>query len=169
MFEHLKDKRNILVTGCQRSGTRLVAKAIAHDIGFEYVDETMFQKIVPDRKINDKKFSWWNSHFGKCVFHAPQLSHECDKYPLFVVWVKRDPEKVRASMERINWQHEKDELENYGLTEGDIIKVKNDEWKKQKERLGDNCIEVNYEDLASHPLFIEQEQRKQFKWYQTTI
>lgn len=165
MFEHLKDKRNILVTGCQRSGTRLVAKAIAEDTGMEYVDETFFQPIVLDGTANENKFRWWNSRFGGCVFHAPQLSHICDDFEgLFVVWVKRNPDDVRKSMERINWKCEGIELKNYGLQSGDIIKVKNDEWEKQKTKLGE-YLEVNYEDLKDHPLWVEEHNK--FLWNQT--
>lgn len=169
MFEHLNTKRNILVTGCQRSGTRLVAKAIAQDTGFEYVDETFLVKVKPDGKANEKKLRWWNSKFGRAVFQAPQLSHKADKFNknLFVVWVKRNPKDVRASMERIDWKCEGTELENYGLTEGDIIKVKNDEWENQKAKLNGNYLEVNYEDMKDHPLFLKD--RKDFKWFQTTI
>ena len=39
MFEHLKKYSKILVTGPQRSGTRICAKMIAQDTGYHYVDE----------------------------------------------------------------------------------------------------------------------------------
>ena len=166
MFEHLKDKRNILVTGCQRSGTRLVAKAVSLDTGFEYVDETLFQPILLNGKANEAKVRWWNRYFNKAVFQAPQLSHKADQFQsIFVVWVKRDPVEVRASMERIGWKFEKTELDNYGLTDGDIITVKNEAWERQKQNLAGRFLEVDYKDMASHPLFLAK--RDNFKWYQT--
>ena len=39
MFEQLCDYRNILVTGPQRSGTRICAQMVAHDTGHGYIDE----------------------------------------------------------------------------------------------------------------------------------
>lgn len=166
MFEHLKDKRNILVTGCQRSGTRLVAKAIALDTGHEYVDETVFQPIKLNGKANEAKVRWWNRYFAKCVFQAPQLSAKCDTFHgMFVVWVRRDPVQVRASMSRIDWKFEKTELDNYGLADGDIIKIKNDMWENQKKNLEGRYLEVNYDDLKAHQLWCENHEK--FKWWQT--
>ena len=40
MFEWLSEFERIFVTGPQRSGTRICAKMIAHDIGYEFIDET---------------------------------------------------------------------------------------------------------------------------------
>ena len=39
MFEYLKEFPVVLVTGPQRSGTRICAKMIAHDTGHRFVDE----------------------------------------------------------------------------------------------------------------------------------
>jgi hypothetical protein len=165
MFEHLNDKRNILVTGCQRSGTRLVAKAIAQDTGFTYIDETVLQPLNLNGKANEFKFRFMNRFFSKQVFHAPQLSHLCDQFHgMCVVWVKRDPKEVRESMERIGWKCEAIERENYEQTEGDIITIKNTEWERQKRNIAD-FVEVNYTDMANHPLYLAD--RDDFKWWQT--
>ena len=166
MFEKLEEQRNILVTGCQRSGTRLVAKAIAEATGFEYVDETVFQPLALDGSINETKLRWWNTYFRHCVFHAPQISHKCNLFKdLFVVWVTRDPVEVRASMNRINWKYEACELANYGLPTGDIIEVKNKAWEKQKLTIPNRFLEVDYAEMKSHPMFSTE--RKDFKWWQT--
>lgn len=39
MFEHLKAYKRIVVSGPQRSGTRIVAKAVAQDTNKSFIDE----------------------------------------------------------------------------------------------------------------------------------
>jgi hypothetical protein len=164
MFENLKDHKHILVTGCQRSGTRFVARAICHDTGHTYVDETELAVELGPKMTNVDKLMfemrWWNN----LVFQAPQLSYMAGKIDdLFVVWVKRDAGEIRRSMQKIRWGCERMELANYGMTEGDIIAVKQNAFDAVKATIP--CLEVNYADLKTHPLYVAD--RANFEWCQT--
>lgn len=93
----------ILVTGCQRSGTRFYAKHLAKIEGIPYIDEDDFDVSDYDklRGLLGPKESW-------CV-HAPALKHYAERmkkaYPdIKIIWMIRDQAETVASMERIGWR-----------------------------------------------------------------
>jgi len=153
-----------LVTGPQRSGTRIMAKMISYDNNIRYVSE---QEI----KIrNIEKVERFLKQEERLVIQCPGLCHrihEFSREDTLIVMMIRNVEDIIRSQKRIKWgKFEKKELEYYGKTKGVISKVKYEQWEKQKEQII-NWIEIDYDSLKDHPLFIPKEERKNFRWNQT--
>ena len=164
MFENARTFERVFVSGPQRSGTRIVAKAIAYDTGYDYVDE---------KEVTFHDFKLLEHYLGKnkVVIQCPGLCHKLhwvtDKNTI-VVMVIRPIDEIEASEKRIGWSQvdRLAELSKYGYTEGIISKIKYDYWKTvQKPILGDRATEIVYHGLTEHPLFIKD--RKGFEWNQT--
>lgn len=159
------DFSKILVTGPQRSGTRIVAKMIAHDNGIRYISE---QKINIRSGLKVHKFLCQDERF---VIQCPGLCHCIENFAdedVLIVIVVRKVEDIIASQNRINWtkRFQVKELRQYGLTSGIISEVRYKHWQQQKKQIV-NWIEIIYEDLQNHTLFIPKKERKKFKWNQT--
>ena len=163
MFDRLTAYDTIVVTGPQRSGTHICAEMIAHDTGYDYVDDSEFGTF------NRAKFRWMCKQKGK-VIHAPGMSRWIHEIPgIFIVWMVRSEKDILASEKRIKWNGLHRECENYGVLTQNIAQVKYQYWKRyQKPIVQYRMIEVRYEDLKEHPLWIPKERRKDFKWDQTT-
>ena len=100
MFEKLKRWPRILVTGPQRSGTRIATKMIAEDTGHWFVGEEEFG-------VDSLNRLWKILEIGRniaiqCPTMAPFVSllGMRDK-DLLVVMMRRDIEDIQASRERI--------------------------------------------------------------------
>lgn len=166
----------ILVTGPQRSGTRIVAKIIAFDNKIRYVDEQEFD--VRDMISLGKLFR----EDGRMVIQCPALCYCLHDFhylfnlqDLLVVMVIRDIKDIINSQSNIKWtqdkkrtwaRYERRELEHYGRKEGIISEVKYKYWQKQKSQIP-NWLEIKYDDLKNHQLFIPKERRENFTWDQT--
>jgi len=143
--------KKILVTGTQRSGTTIVARIIASDLGYKYFDENAIGVSNVEKLQNLVKHD-------NIVIHCPAVSykiHEFDGNDTAVVFVLRSKGDVLKSQKRIGWTgaREKRELKKYGASIGDCVyDVKLKFWReKQKSRV--NGFEVQYESFASHPMF----------------
>lgn len=165
MFEHLAVHNRIVVTGPQRSGTRIGAQMIAADTGHQFVDEAEF--LVKDSDL-------WREVLKRdgVVVQAPvMLKDVVDDPPpgIFIVLMRRDLDQIHASAARIRWTEDfggnTKELRKFGLTEGDSAKVKYDYWDSH-EKLAP-FIEVPYESLQAHPMWVPEDQRKSFGHWQT--
>ena len=158
------DFPKILVTGPQRSGTRIVAKMIAHDNNILYVSEQQIRIRSKRRAGNYLKLE------ERLVIQCPGLCrwiHEFSDTNVLIVMVIRSVDDIVASQARVKWNRfQKRELEYYGKTKGVISKVRYEYWEEQKKMIS-NWIEVKYEDLKNHPLFIPKEERSDFRWNQT--
>lgn len=166
MFEHLGHFDKVLVAGPQRSGTRICAKAIAHDTKLKYIDERTFGGV--SREQFEKVFN--SSH--NVVIQCPAMSHcieEFDAVDVAILFMHRDIDDIIASQERIGWPCEKAQLAKYGLDEGIISKVRYAHWENYQKPLIQNAFDIMYTDLESHPLWVPKEQREDFKWQQTEI
>jgi len=155
----------ILVTGPQRSGTRITAKIIAHDNNIKYIDESEIKirdyTILKNLLKQDERL----------VIQCPGICHciEMFDYPgILIIMVIRDIEDIVKSQERISWgsKNKERELKLYGKKEGIISKIKYDHWEEQKNQIS-NWFEIRYDDLKNHPLFIPKKERKGFEAGQT--
>lgn len=166
MFEHLAKFRTIFVTGPQRSGTTIAARMIAHDLGYEYIDERdygahdlqMLFRVVEEQ----------------AVVQGPALSAYCHLLPrhVAVVLMRRALADIVASQDRTtlpsgkSWTDEEEivELAKYFRPQGPIAGVKYEAWETvQKPAMtaqGKTFFEVLYEDLADHPLWVAKDLRK---------
>lgn len=165
MFEHLSVHPKIVVTGPQRSGTRIAAKMIAADTGHSFVDETEFgiKDVGAFRQVLQR---------DNVVVQAPNMLKDLVDDPpagVFVVLMRRDLEQIHASEQRIRWAEvyggKKTELAKFGLSEGDPATVKYNYWDSHEKRAP--FLEVEYEALRRHPLWVPEDQRANFGPLQT--
>ena len=176
MFEHLAHHAIILVTGPQRSGTRIAAKMIAHDTGHTYVDEEAFGTY----NLRDFTLILRRSNI---VVHCPAMSHvihgvaEC--HDILVVFMLRDTDDIAASEARIQWDrgpyielahfgyHGK-RAKTYRLRGGQIAPLKYKRWEMWQKALVWHHLELSYESLAAHPLWVPKEDRHNWTPEQTS-
>jgi hypothetical protein len=167
LFEELAVHPRIVVTGPQRSGTRIAAKMIAADTGHRFIDERRFG-------VFDKR-RWREAlRAERVVVQAPTMLKEVVDNPppgIFVVLMRRDLTKIRASANRIGWDKDPRgnalELSRFGLTSGDSAQAKYDYWASREKVMP--FLELEYESLRQHPYFIPDDQRRNFGSLQTEL
>ena len=94
--------KKILVTGCQRSGTRFLAKHLAKKHNIPYIDEDMYgvrDYAALKERVQGKS--------GFCV-HGPAIKgyvqeFKADYPDAEIIWMFRDSEETVQSMQRIGW------------------------------------------------------------------
>jgi hypothetical protein len=129
MFEWLSKFERIFVTGPQRSGTRICAKMIARDTGYEFIDET---HINMDIFYN---FSSFLESKQKFVIQCPTLCryiHFFDSEDNAIILMCRNVKDIIKSQKRIKWSKEWLELIRYDCRAGAgiISIIKYDFWEK---------------------------------------
>lgn len=155
----LEQHSRILVTGPQRSGTTIAAKILAADLGYTYVDERevgvrsmtrLFEALKRDKVVIQ----------GPCF--CSQV-HWIDSENTLIVMMIRNVQDIEASQERIEWKEEELELRNYFRTVGKISNVRYKVWEDfQKPAMRLPFVELEYESLKSHIMWVDKESRKQF-------
>lgn len=173
--------KKILVTGCQRSGTRIAAKMIAKDTQNLYLDETVFNTYHFGKAIEI-----YNG-YEKFVMQCPALSAYVHLWPdfvdisdLLIVWMSRKVKDILASMRRINWEKmAQNEVYSYEHVFGkleiktSIPQMKNIFWNEiQQPRLEERNVKfINlwYDSLDGNPMWIPKEMRKDFDEKQTEL
>lgn len=176
----------VLVTGPQRSGTRIAAKMAAADLGFRFVDERAIK--VGDVRVAIDVLGV-GGETGGVVLHAPALCAESHllwdrqllPVSLAVIMVERDVEAIAASCKRIKWRPD-GEIRKYRsrpefwpyLQEGvHVAQWKYDVWRQYQWPLiqtivGDGYyIPIRYDDLSAHDLWIPPAEREGWEWDQT--
>lgn len=165
MFEGLNQFERIFVTGPQRAGTRICSKMIAQSLGYKHIDEVEFYAD-----------SWGQLEIlleqerGTVVIQCPALSryvHWFTRQDTAIVFMMRDVNDIIASQNRINWLWEYLELRKYDCPEGIISQVKYDFWEKYQKPIIHNPIEIQYEALSAHPLWVDKPERERFASFQT--
>jgi len=179
----------VLVVGCQRSGTRFVAHAIAKDMGYKYLDEqTINFSSAHNARLRLRE--------NRVVLQAPAVSSEVAAITapdVAIVWINRDRDDVIKSQQRIGWfntgseQHEWNKLWSiFEFGQDGALPMGKRNLCKEHGRLFDiNCkkceyeqlsiydmkkvfwrethvhnqFEVEYESLKSHPLWVSPEDR----------
>lgn len=160
MFEWMTRFDKILVTGPQRSGTRVCARMIARDTGHRYVDEK--EIAVGHRDLLDALCG--AEH--KFVVQCPALCHCIHEFgadDTLIILMRRKIEDIIASQERIEWGNEQDQLRrHYGGVEGPISVIRYRFWEKYQRPRIKHVLEVEYESLSGHSLWIIKERRRDF-------
>ena len=173
MFQYLKKYNHIIVTGPQRSGTRIAAQMIAKDTDYTYIDEMdIYGSSIA--MLIDKMHK--NKH---TVAQCPQLSNIAHMWPkdVFIIFMIRKIEDIINSQKRINWGlWEVMEKQNYRHTNLNmslpIANIKYMYWySHQKPALvkqgHNNFLELEFETLKNHPMWIDKPQRTNFQWNET--
>ena len=182
MFEYLESFDKILVTGPQRTGTRICAEMIMRDLdkpmqgrNVLYVDEALLNfdslaglcDVMADERLL----------VVQCPALARYVHHFGHRDDVAVVWMRRDYEDIVASQRRVDWCGGTAELLRYDRTllarafTPDCVSaavVKNEFWQQiQKPRIK-HAYEVEFESLAEHRLWVPAERRTDFEWFQTS-
>lgn len=163
MFEDLSKYRVIVVTGPQRSGTRIAAQMIANDTGHSFVDE---------REINiDSLYRFYDAYMlDKVVIQCPALArwiHHFSAEDTLICFMMRALEDIKASEKRVGWGWEPIEQIRYQVFTKPIAELKYDMWEHQKQYIF-NWQEIEYKSLRSHPLWIPKDERAEFGALQTS-
>ena len=164
MFEHLAVHSKIVVTGPQRSGTRIASQMIASDTGHEFVDEVDF--LITDTT----RFRQALARDGVVVQAPHMLKDLVDDPPpgVFVVLMRRDLSQIHASAQRIGWSElggNRTELAKLGVLEGDSAALKYAYWDAHTKYAP--YLELKYQWLRAHPMFVPAERRRYFAPLQT--
>ena len=165
MFQHLSTYNRILVTGPQRSGTRICAKMIAHDTNFSYIDEAYSSTY--DLNIFKRSFS--TNH--NTTFHCPGMCYIINQfsYPdTLIILMRRPINEILLSQLRIKWD-DSPELKKYNVNACIISRIKYEHWNKHQKHLIQNYLEINYSSLSQHPLWLPLNKRTNFLWNQTKL
>jgi hypothetical protein len=162
MFEELVVHSHILVTGPQRSGTRICTKMIAVDTGHEYLNEGVMDihNVAKAKQALTQK---------NVVLHGPGAFYMAHTFPeeVLVVVMMRHVDDIVASQKRINWSaggseaRERHKYRRFSTT-GPTAKIKYDYWFKVQRPQVKNYREVVYETLCKHPMWVPKEKRLNF-------
>lgn len=147
-----KNYKKIVVSGCQRSGTTIMAKAIAHEIKYIHHDESDFGVD------NELRFSKIIENDENSVIQAPALLHILPKYVndnVLIVIIERNPVDVIKSMIRVNWfkHHGRREYRKY---KSEPINQPIELYNTKLEFANTfNNIRINYEEIKNSDLYVE--------------
>lgn len=165
MFKHLKKYDHIIVSGVPRSGTRICANMIAYDTGYTLSEEQIFHK-------DSLEWVRFCIKTGKTVVQWPgvfnfspstiKIALDCVSNVVLVL-IKRKPEDIIESRRRIKFSLDK---MNIMLSE---INHAYGKWENCFRNKWPNYVEVDYDSLSKHPLFIKKENRNNFALWQTEV
>lgn len=168
-IRQLAQYQAVLVTGPQRSGTTLMAHIIAQEAGLEYRDEESFGVHDCDR------FDKLLSTESKIVVQCPGMSRWIHHYyqgQRCVVFMLRDAEQVRASAKRIDWnsQPEIDKYKSARFNGGKATVMLDNlaeltwfYWDMVQKPECQHWLEVHFDSLRDHKLFVPDSQRVSFE------
>lgn len=182
MFEYLESFDKILVTGPQRTGTRICAEMIMRDLdrpmqghNVLYVDEALlnFDSLAGlyDVMVDDRLL------VIQCPALARYIHHFGHRDDVAMVWMQRDIEDIVASQQRVGWRGGSAELLRYdrpllahAFTPDSAAPamVKNEFWYQVQRPRIKHPHEVEFESLAGHRLWVPKEKRADFEWFQTS-
>jgi GT2 family glycosyltransferase len=165
-FAQFRGYTSIVVTGPQRSGTRIHAKILAEELGYRYVDE--------------EEFDYRN--FSKClakmtdktVIQAPALASMAHMFPedALIVYMRRPIDDIVASQNRIKWspQSEAAERKMCPIEDQDqpVAALKYQYWDEVQAPQCEYYINLPYGAFKEHPLWASPEKRWDFAWNQTS-
>lgn len=163
MFAYLKRYPKIVVTGPPRSGTRIASKMIAHDTGHRYIDEA-------EHDFGDDEARWrMLLQQSNIVVQSPGLIKACVNNPpvgVFLVLMRRNVDDIHASQQRIDrHRYQGLKFKKVSLADDNRVLGAYSYWDDHSKQVP--ALEVSYESLASHPLWIDAGQRTEF-WIDQT-
>jgi hypothetical protein len=164
MFEHLAVHSKIVVTGPQRSGTRIASQMIASDTGHEFVDEVDF--LITDTT----RFRQVLARDGVVVQAPHMLKDMVDDPPPGVFRGADAPGPVPDPRQRpTHWLvragGNRTELAKLGVLDGDSAALKYAYWDAHTKYVP--YLELKYQWLRAHPMFVPAERRRYFAPLQT--
>lgn len=177
MFEHLARHRKILVTGPHRSGTTFTATAIAHDLPSHGL---VREELLWNTRGMVGARAWLQEQPAPVVVQAPQFMDCCHQFPgVFVVVMMRRVEEIEdsmcnhffldngkpASQRKVRMLEHQHYRPTYDVP---LSYLKYESWHEQKEKMHPAMyLELLYDDLKEHPLWVDRAERRHFHVRQT--
>lgn len=169
MFEQLVKYNQILVSGPQRSGTSIAARMISADTNYYYIDEEEYG-VYDEENFVDLLTQ------REIVVQCPSMSHvlhEVASEDMLIVMMIRDCDDILASEKRVGWTvGVYRELYRFGMSPrqarsfrlrgGQVAPLKYKRWREEQRCFIPHYLELEYESLSDHPLWISKEQRVDF-------
>lgn len=166
----------ILVTGYHRSGTRIIAKILAKELGYRYVDE----REVGHDDFNSIEQLVHPADGSSVVIQCPGAFYQSHLHGrrkrVLIVKLNRPRKDVLRSQKKSGFNWELDMKRNpFDVDKGNknyslsgALKVRDMYWKEYKDQIV-NLLELDYESFSTHPMWLPKEKRKNFKVDQTCI
>ena len=161
IFEFLREYKNIVVSGPQRSGTTACAGFIMTDLGRGKITRVSgginIDQLAKACEAKGEKVI----HAAGCTFglHREDIGGRDDTA---IIWMWRDLEDVHKSEKRINWRPGA-EFGRYNTKNRDEVapaKIKMF-LEEQKDKIK-HIYEIDYTELEKHPLYVPPELRTSF-------
>lgn len=162
----------ILVTGPQRSGTTIASRMVAADTGHRCVDETEY------RGGREKRLERLLADPEPMVIQCPNFCHDIERFAgpgRLVVLMRRDVEDIVRSQRRIGWDKAwKNKLRyRYKVAPWTLLRpvaeIRYRHWARHQRSRIPCWVELEYESLRQHPLWVPPEQRRSFGPKQTAV
>lgn len=177
----LKQNEVVYVAGAQRSGTTIAAKIFAKELNYNHIDENNYDVG------NYQKMIALKDTLKPCVIQMPALTHRIldiakteDKF--IIVWIMRDFYDIIKSEIRIGWHNSnwgelsekkkyKEYFPKYFIPEIPISIIKNKVWKEvqSKQLKKSQYVNIEYNTLSKHELFVPKHKRTNFGIKQTKV
>ena len=168
------DFLKIVVIGPQRSGTRFAAYALSEDLLYHFADQTAIglTNFGLMKKVLDQH--------DRVVVQGTGCTakiHELNRKDVLVVWVRRNTADVLASQKRIHWPEscERPRIPKPYCDVEPLCEGRYQYWNEVQKLSVPHWIEIDYESLRKHPLFVDRETRwshrggKGFGWNQSKL
>jgi hypothetical protein len=166
LLDRLRSAGPITVTGPQRAGTRIATRILAADLGRTFVGEEEYRVGEFDGVL--ERYLAFALGDVPSVIHAPALLPIAHYLPGIIVCMHRPLADIERSQQRIAWAYERYMLDRYFVSHGPIAGVAYWAWHVyQKPMIEARAIDLEYNSLAGHPLWLPAEQRAQFSPHQT--
>ena len=173
---HLMKYRAVVVSGCQRSGTHIMAKIIGAELGWRYLTDNDYDV--------DNFNGWAKAVLGghHIAIQCPHMTHILHLVPpdVAVVYMLRPASEITESFMRVNpgtvQASQAYQMLFYSTMPGvdgdqdDIkwIRVRDMYWQGyQSVVLNGRGFSFQYHDLEEHPMFYKKHQRKGWTMNQT--
>lgn len=171
LFAALARYRKILVTGPQRSGTTIVSRILAAESGYRCVDEREFGWSDIER------FAALMADDDRMVIQCPVMARVIERWAhpdYLIVFMHRNPADIIRSERRIRWPSRRVEKRRYRKTVPylshwctPVSVLKYLHWHLVHKPQVPHSVDLPYESLASHPLWVESARRARFTAKQT--
>jgi hypothetical protein len=138
---------------------------LASDWGWQYLTEENYG--VQD----EQRFMSIVRNVERVVIQAPAMTHmmiHMANVNVFVVWMMRPLADILRSQKRIGWEcYEAVERAKYAESDNDmpIAAIKYKQWERDRSKVAH--VELSYDSLRSHPMFINKAKRRAFGPRQT--
>jgi hypothetical protein len=166
-FSFLKKYEKVVVLGPQRSGTHFIASVIASELEYTGIPEDDIHSDEHGFRDWNKFMDLSNDKSNWCL-QATDLMVDVEDMPsdIMVVIVIRPIDDIIKSQKQIGWEWDKLIKETYRPKYPDedytrpISEIRYNVWNNiQKKNIKCNYIEIDYNSMSSHPMWVPVDKR----------